>query len=81
MGGGAGKKKSVAKDKKEMRWLVSDTLEDKESKDVGSQSSRNGEMGWGGVPAVPHMGGHRPDKGPLQPWDSGRARRPCQGQD
>lgn len=47
-GGGAGKKKSVAKDKKKMRWLVSDTLEDKETKNMGSQSSRNGEMGWGG---------------------------------
>lgn len=47
-GGGAGKKKSVAKDKKKMRWLVSDNLEDKKTKDMGSQSSRNGEMGWGG---------------------------------
>ena len=63
LGGGAGKKKSVAKDKKEMRWLVSDTLEDKETKDVGSQSSRNREMGWGGCPCCPPHGGPSPGQG------------------
>lgn len=59
-GGGAGKKKSVAKDKKKMSWLVSDTSEVKETKDVGSQSSRNREMGWGVCSCSPPHGGPSP---------------------
>lgn len=66
-----------------MSWLVSDTLEVKETKDVGSQSSRNREMGWGGGVSLlsPTWGAIALTRGHYSPGTAGGHAGPCQGQD
>lgn len=54
-GGGAGKKKSVAKIK-ENELVGVRHLGGKRKLRMWAPSLRNREMGWGCVPAVPHMG-------------------------